>query len=212
MSDHPPAERLDDYVDGLLDAGVADGIERHLRRCDSCRAFVDRSRSLMEDLRSLPREITPPRDLRPDPPIAVPDSSRDLTGTRAWRPRLAAAAVILAVVGSAVLLVVQGPGGGQRGEVPVVTGAGESAGGEVSSRLRDYRRASRQLADAYQRRRERLSPAAVGPVDASLASLDRAIERTTEALARNRDGPLLRRMLATRYERKIELLRRALNL
>lgn len=212
MSDHPPGERLDDYVDGLLDAGDAAGVEQHLRECDGCRAFVRRSRSLMTELRSLPSEVTPPRDLRPRPPIGAAGSDRGAPGGRAWRPKLAAAAVVLAILGTAVVVVVQGPGGRESGRVSTVGPAPVSPAGGLASRLRDYRRVSRELEELYRRRRQSMSRVATDPVDASLSSLDRAIRRTSEAVASDADGLLLRRMLATRYERKIELLRRTLDL
>lgn len=65
MTSHPGEIRLGDYADGLLSADDAGAVEAHLATCGACRRRVELMQDLMGELRALPREIEPPRELRP---------------------------------------------------------------------------------------------------------------------------------------------------
>ncbi|MDX1624192.1 MAG: zf-HC2 domain-containing protein [Gemmatimonadota bacterium] len=206
MSRHPEEQRLGAFVDDELAPADRTSVEAHLEGCERCREYVERIRALDQQLRALPREVAPPRDLRP----ATPErSSRRLFAPRAWA---AAAAVLLAVLGAWIVAESpwSGPGAAPpSGTVAVVPGHPEPA---ATSPLAAYVSASRELAALYQRRRAELPEAAARSVDASLASLDRAIAQTSRAATRHPGAPIVRDMLTERYERKIELLRRTLEL
>jgi hypothetical protein len=96
--------RLDEYLDGELDAPARAAVEAHLAGCAACRSELDGSRRLDGLL------------LRAGPGGAAPDADRFLTAVRARarrRPLLpwaAAAAVLLAAV-TAPFLVLKGRGG-----------------------------------------------------------------------------------------------------
>lgn len=105
MSRHIDEARLNDYVDGLLDVDDAAAIETHLQDCVSCRAATGALRSLVGDVRALPREIPPPAHLRatvlsaatqaPTEPAPVLPLRKRREALRSLRYPLAAAAVVL---------------------------------------------------------------------------------------------------------------------
>ena len=45
-------ERLDDYVDGALERGIAGRVEAHVRECDWCTEFGGRYAATVEALRT----------------------------------------------------------------------------------------------------------------------------------------------------------------
>jgi len=51
---HPPSERLQDYLEGVLPAAVAARIRFHLKGCDPCRTEVEEWRALFASLGTLP--------------------------------------------------------------------------------------------------------------------------------------------------------------
>lgn len=239
MNGHPSRETLSAYVDERLASKRRGPVAAHLAECATCRAFVRRSRELMDELRSLPREIDAPRSAeRPwleEAGTSSESSSPDRRRSRVpWggrlasvRPWLAAAAVLLLVATAGLL--VSGPwsagtpgiedpaarelGAGDPGDVaPPAARGSESPAGAPSSSLRPYETAVDDLAAVYRRRRGALPEEVVRAVDASLASLDAAIRSTAEVAGRHPDTELVRSMLVSRYERKLELLRRTLDL
>lgn len=65
MTPHPPSERLDEFVDGLLPEVESRAVERHLEGCPECRREVLELRNLLAEATALPRERAPERDLWP---------------------------------------------------------------------------------------------------------------------------------------------------
>lgn len=55
-------ERLSDYIEGGLDAGLHADMETHLVSCDACRALHDALREVIAALRSV-AILEPPQDL-----------------------------------------------------------------------------------------------------------------------------------------------------
>jgi anti-sigma factor RsiW len=55
-------ERLNDYLDGALEAAEAESLEAHLGQCPSCRAFAGSLHYTIELLRQLPRPRLSPLD------------------------------------------------------------------------------------------------------------------------------------------------------
>ena len=107
---HIDYSTLSAYCDGDLDAEAAATVEAHLRDCEKYRAEVRFIQDLGDGLRALPTPSAPdvPFDeIVPPGTELVPSGSRP---ARRWWPerrwsRLAAAAVVLAVVGTGLSLV-----------------------------------------------------------------------------------------------------------
>ena len=84
--------RLDDYLDGLLDDAARRELETHAKGCSSCAATLEAQRDLLRATAELPREIEPSRDLLPG---IRRSAIRSGARPRAWWLGLAAALLIL---------------------------------------------------------------------------------------------------------------------
>jgi predicted anti-sigma-YlaC factor YlaD len=51
--------QMSDYLDHALDAGTANGVERHLRWCPNCRRMLENLRRTISGLRALGEQATP---------------------------------------------------------------------------------------------------------------------------------------------------------
>jgi len=103
-------ERLSDYVEGGLDAGLRADLESHLAQCDACRLLLEALREVVAALRSV-AVLEPPQDLaarvaaaalRSAPP-RVDVSSRMRLTPPTWL-LATAAGVALAVTSTVVVL------------------------------------------------------------------------------------------------------------
>lgn len=201
---HPDRARLNDYADGLLSAEQAAGVEEHLALCADCRQVVEDIRVLADDLAALPRDVSPPRDLRPPVPRHAP---------RRWL-RIAAAVALLLGAGAAAVLVTGGPGApgekGERESRAVAIGPTPDRGPIVV--IEPYERASHALAEEYEARRAQLDPATEELVRRNLATLDMAIHELEQARAATPADPLLAELLQNRYRTRLDLLRDAVAL
>jgi anti-sigma factor RsiW len=90
-------EHIESFIDGELATDLSIRLRRHLDRCPACADRVERARSTMAALRSLPELDAPPRVLH--------QVRAEVAGSRPRRPRrrrlrlAAAAAVLLSVTG-----------------------------------------------------------------------------------------------------------------
>lgn len=198
---HPDRARLNDYADGLLSAEEAAGIEEHLAACADCRQVVEDVRALTADLAALPRDVPPPRDLRPPVPRRVP---------RRWL-RIAAAVALLLGAGAAAVLVTDGPRAPGDRETPAVA-SGPTADRAPIVVLEPYERASHALAEVFEGRRAQLDPATEELVVRNLEALDAAIHELEQARAAAPADPVLAELLQNRYRTRLDLLRDAVAL
>jgi anti-sigma-K factor RskA len=210
---HPTEERLNDFVDGLLEGETRDGVEAHLDRCAACRREVESLRTLLASAAALPGAIEPPDDLWDE--IADRTVRRGTVLRRTlWEARmpLAAAALILVMVtaGSTALLL-QGRGGEAPG-MAVTAGPEETillAAHEVE---REYAGTVEELRRAFLARRSELAPETVAVVEENLLIIDAAIRTTRAALEADPGNERLPHLLASTYRQKIDVLERTLRL
>jgi len=201
-------DRLDDFVDGLLDGEEAAAVERHLATCASCRAEEQGLRALLREAAMLRAEIAPPRDLWPG--IA----RRIERGSGARLRLLAAAAALLLAVGGALLAL------GPAAPPPrSASGVGVEADGtgtlreaalqqaEIARLEGEYDEAARALLVEL-RSRQDLPPRTVAQVEASLQTIDGALAEIRAALKVKPSEPTLHLMLASTHRKKIDLLQR----
>jgi anti-sigma factor RsiW len=219
MSCNVPESRLHDYVDGLLDEGRRDELERHLDACAACRATLGELQSLLREVADLPRAVAPSRDLLPAirEGTAQGAASSGSPGWTRW-------AGVAAAIGLGIVLVVGGtrwldPGEGEGGGVPGVAGGGAAvpataldATAELVAAEEEYARAVQQLMSSLEKRRDQLSPTAAAALSKNLAIIDQAIDDIRKALEADPENQANSQLLATMHQQKVELLWRVLRL
>lgn len=210
----------------------------HLAACAACTGEVEALRGLLEGAAELRGERQPPRDLWPgiaariqaeaegrEAPVR-PLGQRTL---RAVRPWLAAAAVVLVAVSSAVTAWLVGGGMDDTAERVAVEATTERPAAEADGFLADAtapgedttlpieaRAVTAQYAPSIDRtlqvlreRGDELSPETRAVVEGNLAVIDTALAEIRGALERDPSSDRLLRALADGYERKLGLLREA---
>lgn len=223
MTTHPDETRLNDYLDGELDARAEAEVARHLAECESCRTELDRLRSVVDAAARLGDSIEPRRDL-----WSAIDARIDTAGSAdldAWRTRgrgalwahryeLVAAAALLVLVASTgtLLLVRQGAE-----QAPIATADPAAAAASPYELVSmpgqaDYVAAIQQLDAALRAREGELDPHTAEVVRRNMAIIDQAIREAQDALATDPQNGDLNRAVSTAYRTKINLLRRAVDL
>ena len=209
--------RLDDFVDGALDATAASEVEAHLLSCDLCRERERRLRTVLAHAAALPGSVAPPRDLWPG--IAGRLEARRSWAAGAWSPWALATAATVAIGLTATLWVGRTPSRVRTVQIPppgpeAVLVAGSPAAGDpvLAAAERDYEAAAAALLDALQLRKGRLEPATLAAVEANLAVIDRALAEVRQALVQDPSSPELNRMLVATHRRKVDVLRRVVRL
>ncbi len=212
MKGHPTEALLDDYLAGDLDEDRNAVFEQHLNTCARCSREVERSRALMSDLRALPLELSPQRDLRPRRPAET------AAALASHRVRFTPRRVGSAAAGLAVLLMGSWAWSSLRGsndpaELDLASlPALQREAAALAGQLRTYETASRRLSGELERHRSRLAAPADSLVASSLARIDRAIERTAQTVREFPEDLVVKRMLLGRYEGRIDLVRRTLDM
>jgi hypothetical protein len=209
--------RLDDWVDGTLAAEAAAGVEAHLASCPRCQEQERRMRQLLAHAASLPRSVTPPRDL-------WPGIARRLERERRWSwaaelpPWALAAAATVVVALAAVLWTGRSPSAVKMVEIPAATPEArlaalpETSDPVIAAAEREYEDAANALLEALQKRQSEISPQTLVAVRANLEVIDRALAELREALVKDPSNPELNRMLVATHRKKVDVLRRVVRL
>jgi anti-sigma factor RsiW len=238
MNEHEMVRaRLDDLVDGLLDAAEADLAERHLSACDACRADRDAIVDLQRAARGLPRELVPPRDLWTGIAARIAterESAQDSgrvkvisieSGRRsrqAWwmrRDLLAAAALVLVLLSSAITATwIRSGTSMPGGEMAATTGPQPAAAGATSALValepteQEIAGVVERLVIALEAQRGALDPATVAVVEENLRVIDGAIQEARAALEADPNNTDLTFLLMDVYRKKIDLLQNAVQI
>jgi predicted anti-sigma-YlaC factor YlaD len=204
--------RLSEYVDGELPADERVALERHLDGCDACRATVAELGDVRDAAATLPERVDVP-DLWPGIAQrigAAPATATVLPLRRRWvftLPQLAAAAVLLMVLGAGGAVVALRGG---RGSAPLAVTPGVSGGTPVAFAAQaPYDEAIADLERVLAEHRGQMDTATVRVLEESLATIDRAIARARAALAADPSDAYLNGHLAETMRKKLDLLRRA---
>lgn len=216
-------DRLDDYVDGLLDEAAFQEIELHLAGCETCRRGERRLRALLAQAAALPCEVAPGRELWPGVAARLrPRRARPLAwlGTLVRRgeeparlphwlaPTLAAAAALLAL---STLVPRAGHAPTDRGGRPYAVSSGHDAAG-LGAAEAEYTRATAELMEALQARRATLPAATAATVDENLRTVDKALRDIRVALERDPQNAQLARLLSATHRRKVAFLQQLVKL
>jgi hypothetical protein len=227
---HPDPEQLASHAEGGTAGTETEALEAHLASCEPCREEVAWIRRLRGEAATLPTSIEPSHDLFPGIRERItkagPTREEAPARTRWSASWLAAAAVILVALSSAVTLQLarDGAGGtvpprtagdpGVPGVVEPGAGAGPerfaSAGEEaVWSVASAWAPTLRELESALDERRDRLQPETIDVIETNLRIIDEAIREAREALEADPANQGAARSLNGMYESRAQVLRQA---
>jgi hypothetical protein len=209
------ANRLSDYIDDELDARERAGVDEHLATCADCRTVLADLRVIVEGARQLPparpeNELWDGIESRLDAREATalpfaPTRRRTFSFTL---PQLAAAGIALMVMSGGLVYMA-----GEGGRTPPASevAAQDSAGAFSPASLVDprYEDAVHDLERTLAEGRGRLDPDTVRVLEQNLATIDRAIAQSREALESDPGNIFLNSHLVSARQRKLALLRRA---
>jgi len=199
--------QLDDFVDGRLGPEASDAVAAHLTGCPACQAVVERTRRVLDAAAALPAEVAPARDLWPGIAARLHGEVASLADHRRGRrwPLAAAAALVIAAAGIALLRWPAPPAPGRPGAVGV-SAASLASDTELAAALAEYQRAAMALRTALARRAEGMPPATRRVIESNLAVVDAAVSRLTSALAADPGNRDLALLLTAAHERQLDLL------
>jgi hypothetical protein len=211
-------DRLSEYVDGELDSATHAALEAHLATCASCRATRDELQRVIARAHGVGyRE--PATDLwgaiETSITASAPRPARRLV-TISW-VRLAVAAAIVAVLAGGfawtlasrrtVVVVTVPP---SRDTLATDVRAPAPAGAAMA--VVSYRDAAADLERTFEAGRTTLRPETMRVIEANLRAIDLAIAQTDSALRRDPGSAYLNQYLAATMQRKLKLLRRAVEI
>jgi hypothetical protein len=190
-------------------------VAEHLAQCAVCADDVARVRSLMTRVRGDSTDLDV--DLWPEirsriqreKIVQLPATTAEMpvVGRRPIGNWLALAAVGVA---AALILVVAPPISRGKGKAvpPTETGAMNPEVQLVVDSTRAYEREATILLNELELRRAMIRPQLRSSLDHDLRTIDDAILELKEAIARDPNNPALRRLLASSYKQKVDLLKR----
>lgn len=212
---HPDETRVQDYLDDLLCREERAELEQHLAACAECTALVVRARELQRALRELPRALDPPAHLRAainaridERPLRAARAGRASVldrPLRSLRPALAAAALLLVAISSAVTVLLVRPDA----PGPVAGSPASGRGGALLAVERPYQRAADELSAALASGREVLAPETVRILEENLRVIDAALAEARAALREDPGNGAVLELLRATHERRLDLLRQA---
>ncbi len=234
---HPDPDLLARHAEEGTAAAESGPLEAHLASCAECREEVAWIRRLRSEAAELPRAVEPSRDLFPAirARIALGTAEQPERGAgrvvgRAagrWSPiRLAAAAVVLVALSSAITLQlarsgadIEAPGitaGTEESAAGTPDGSGTASGGTRFASSGEeavgvieaaWAPTLRELESALVEGRERLQPETLEVIESNLRIIDRAIREAREALAADPASQGAARSLNGMLETRAQVLR-----
>lgn len=213
-------DRLSEYLDGELPAEERAACEAHLLGCPPCREVLGELRVITAEARQL-EDPEPVADLWPGirtrlGGMATRPSVRGSAGARVRSfslPQLLAAGLAFAAVGAGGALAFGALDGGSPAAVTALPGAGPVPTPVAAVPGADaWDHAVADLRAVLDAGRDRLDPRTVRVIEESLATIDRALARSRQALATDPANPYLNAHLQETMRRKVELLRQAAEL
>jgi hypothetical protein len=213
MRNHPSESQLNELVDGTLAGRELSRVQRHVAECVACASTVRTVQALVGRARALPRELPPPADAWEGVRRVRRDGSSTTAAVpaapRARWPMLAAAAALVALSSATTWWVLDGRPDARTVPDPYTETAPPATLAAFAPVEARYVLATSALRATLDERRDALDPATIAAVERSLTTIDDAIAEARAALARDPADATLTRLLASSYEQKVTLLRRA---
>ena len=216
--DAHPTELLSEYLDDELEPAGRARVQAHLAQCQECRTTVEELRRVVARAQALDDQAVS-RELWPG--IAALIGAGPIVTRRRWSfsmPQLIAAGIALMLLsGGSVAWWLRGQGQGPATAAAPTTPAPATVAAAVTPRLAaaadvGYRTAVGDLERILRTERSRLDSATVRVLEEKLAIIDRAITEAEQALLADPRNSYLSGHLAQTRLRKLDLLRRAVQL
>jgi len=216
---HLTEEERQAVADRSLPAEHLPLIEAHLRDCAVCAGDVARIRTLMTHVTEAPTPttITPSLDelwpairtrIETSKVVPLSPNAIRLDGRRRARRVGSSIALAAALVIAAVALGLRARAHGSTSTAQVADTASLIA---VADSAHAYEEEAQTLLNQLELRRSMLRPEAVVAIDHDLRVVDSAIAELKEAIAHDPTNPALRRLLASSYHQKVDVLKRVGN-
>jgi len=215
---HLTEEERHAFADGSLSSERLPQVEEHVRACAACAFDVERIKTLMTRLQETPVGSTPaPLDAlwpsirtRIEASKVIPLSANGGRVEERRAPRriglaMAAAAAVL------ITAVALGLRYTTRPSAPTAQSNDTTSLIAVADSAHAYEEEAQTLLNQLELRRAMLRPEAVVQIDRDLRVVDSAIAELKEAIARDPNNPALRRLLASSYRQKVDVLKRVGN-
>ncbi len=222
MSCNDVLDRLDDFIDDELSTATNAAVRAHLTACPECRSEAEGLHALLEKVRTLPARVPPSGDLWPGIAAAIAEQPVVRGGFGKPRPRfarpnwwqamgVAAGLVLASTVLIGYLLQPVGPPASapQPSAISLTTTAALAAFAESED---DFVKARSELLSALEQREGSISPQTMVVVMDSMRILDESISGISAALEQNPGSARLVELLASAYQREIDLLQQATTL
>lgn len=209
-------ERIDDYVDGLLDADARGAFEACMAEDGELRADVNAFTELKRQTIALPASVMPERDLWPGIKARIqrPAAAINFGSYRGRQPRysvigyvMAAAALVLMVLGVRVMFELEST---TEPATPMV-----AIDPELNRIQQEYAAATEELLSALRARQASMDEGALDTlaiVEENLDIIESLVGTINLALAEDPDSPELERMLHAAYQSEVNLLHQAVQL
>ena len=220
----PWVERLSEYVDGELDAATRAALDAHLLICAECRAVRDELERVVARAKRVANQA-PAADLwGPIAATIAAQRDRSLPTSRTRRRiisftpgRLVAAAAMVAIVaGSATWAIAtrRTPAVVAEARRPdsLPTDVSPTATNASALAVASYRDAVADLERVLAEGRGTLRPETMRVIEENLRAIDVAIAQADSALRRDPGSAYLNQYLAATMQRKLKLLRRAVEI
>jgi anti-sigma factor RsiW len=216
---HLTEEERHGIADGSLDASRLAAAEAHLHGCAECAADVDRIRTLMK--RTNESRGAGPADVEELWPairarieerkvVTMPGREGVSAGVRQGRRWIWTVGGIAAAAVMALWLTRGRVAPVDSTNVAQVTDSGVSLIALVDS-THAYQEEAQTLLNRLELQRATLRPEFARAIDRDLRTIDVAIAELQDAIRNDPNNPALRRLLASSYRQKVDLLKRAGN-
>jgi hypothetical protein len=214
---HLTEEERHAVADGSLAAERIESADAHLRGCPACADDVARIKTLMTRVSDGPlaapaalAELWPTIRMRIESSKIVPLSPNAIRLEGRRRGRRVGSSIVLAaaILFAAVALGVRA---NWRRPVPIAGAVDTTSLIAVADSAHAYETEAQTLLNQLELRRSMLRPEAVVAIDHDLHIIDSAIAELKEAIAHDPNNPALRRLLASSYRQKVDLLKRVGN-
>jgi len=197
-------------ISELVESGAE---SRHVQECDACRTSLARVRRLLADAHALPREIAAPPEVWDAVRARVMAEKHVRGATRWWHNGwLASAAAVILVLGTATFMTQLSRGKSSKAKAVMVNPSPILGSPALFAVDKNYVVTIRELRETLETQRPNLAPSTIQTVERSLRVIDDAIAEARAALAADPANQALVDILASHYERQVDLLQRATEL